>query len=466
MVDQDDPKADTKSSPELKAISGGALPKTAPPKQKKDKYRGIHATIVEAMTGKFTRYPAFPVKLHRWVDTLGQSVAYEETNGIVRMVSNDHIHARIADYWALANRVLPSALYLGPMSADDGVKIRRLWTMASPAQTEPFPLVTWKSDPRPSHHKLDFDPIPADQLKGSAPLFAELMSRTSNSHALMAFIGSIMDEKSQRQQDVWIYGGGKNGKGALFRCFVRLFGPVYGSEEAPTGDSKHWTAGLMGKRVVAFPDCNNASFVTTGRFKSLTGEDKIRVEIKNGPVLSVDIPAKFLFTSNNKPRISSTTADIRRIIYSHIRSVDEDKLTEYYEDLLWEEVPNFMSACWHQYQLSTGCNPRAEIPVRNADEVMDLAMESEHEYEGFVDGYLLFDRDEDGMLKPDTAGKQISTSISDMIDAMTSAGFKTNYDRSLLRQYLERRHGIRVTNFWSKKEQRSIRGFEYVDLQV
>lgn len=438
MADQEDPKITDKSTPDLQVLPGGVpLKATNPERKKENKYRGIHAAIVDAMTGKFSRYPEFPTKLHRWVDHMGQSVSYEEHDGIVRMVSPDHIHSLIADYWALANRLLPQTMYLGPMAAEDGLKIRKLWTMASPARTEPFPLVTWKSDPRPCHHKLDFDPIPADQLKGSAPLFAELMSRTTNSHALMAFIGSLFDEKSQRQQYCWIFGEGKNGKGALVRCLAKLLGPVYGSEEAPTGDSKHWTCGLLGKRLVVFADCNNASFVTTGRFKSLTGEDKIRVEIKGGAILSLDIFAKYLFTSNAKPKISSTTADIRRILYSYVKPVDDAKMVDNYEENLWGEMPNFISACWHQYQICTNGNPRAEIPVKNADEVSDIAEDSEHEYETFVSEYLRFDHD---TVKP--AKDRKYTRPGQMLEAMNQAGFKDPYSRRCLRDYLERKHHL------------------------
>jgi len=95
---------------------------------------------------------------------------------------------------------------------------------------------------------------------------------------------------------------------------------------------------------------------------------------------------------------------------------------------------------------------------------MDLAKDSEHEFEAFVDEWLRFDRDEQGMLKPDLQGKQTFVRIGEMMERMNAAGFKTSYERSLLRNYLARKHGIQVTNFWNKREQRSMRGFEHVNM--
>ncbi len=451
MSDKEDPTSPKKSM--LKAHEGGKSQKVV-----KLKKIDLHAMIVDAMIyPRENRWPKFPVKLHRWIDPRGENLVYLEVRGIVHVVADKHIDSLIADYW---REIQLDDMSLPTMSAKDAQQIRSLWLITAPARYDNFPLITWASDPRPAHHKLEFDPIPADQIV--TPLFDELMGRTSNNRALKAFLGSLFDEKSQRQQYVWIYGSGKNGKGALVRCLSNLFGPVYGSEEAPSGDSKHWTMGLLGKRLVVFADCNNAGFVTSGRFKSLTGEDKIRVEIKNGPVLAVDILAKYLFTSNAKPRISSTTADTRRIIYSHVAPAEI--LTNDYEERLEKELPAFISACWHEYLLLTNGNPRKEIPTENQDEINELAQDSEHEYEAFVSEYLRFDRDDSGKLKIDPDGKQVLTSLGEMVELMSKFGFKLPYERSQLRQYMLRKHDIRPTKFWNKRTQTRDYAFHGVDI--
>lgn len=436
MTDRENPTQDKKSIPELKAISGGAESTAQKNQQEKRKFRDIHYQVASAMAGKPLGWHYFPVKLHRMVDSRGENLAYvEDDRGIVREVSNAYLNSTIAYYW---DKILPTGdrpVYLGSVSAGDCDKTRNLWFAMAPAIKRPFPLVTWASDPRPAHHKVAFDPEPVAELP---PLFHDLMERTTNARALMAFIGSIFEEQSFRQQYVWIYGGGRNGKGALIRCLGDLLGSVYASEEAPTGESKHWTWGLLGKRLVVFADCNNASFVTSGRFKSLTGEDKIRVEIKKGAILSLDIPAKYMFTSNARPRVSSTTADMRRIIYSYIAPVSLENEVEDYEEKLAEEFPDFVSACWFAYLEMTAGNPKRKLEVSNDDEVMDLARDSEHEYESFVDGYL------NVISYPDSTpfNERKYVRPERMKELMSLSGFKSTYEREGVRKYLERVHGV------------------------
>lgn len=440
MTDKEDTKTDKKSSAELKVLPGGAPQSPQKPQaQEKRKLRDVHYQIASAMAGKPLGWHNFPIKLHRLVDIRGENLAYVESErGLVREVSNAFLNSSIAYYWDKILIQGDRPIFLGAPSAADCDKIRNLWYALAPAVKKPFPLVTWASDPRPAHHKLPFDPLPISDLTDGAPLFAEMMTRTTNSQALMAYIGSIFDEASYRQQYAWIYGGGRNGKGALVRCLADLLGHTYASEEVPNADSKHWTSGLLGKRLVVFADCNNASFVTSGRFKSLTGDDKIRVEIKRGAILSLDILAKYMFTSNERPRISSTTADMRRIIYSFIAPVPPENEVEGYEERLEKEVPAFISACWHLYKEMTGGNPKLPITVANIEEVEEVARDSEHEYEAFVDGHVHV------LTYPDDTPYNDRDYIRPerMKELMILSGFKTPYERTGLRKYLERTHNI------------------------
>lgn len=424
--------------------------------------REIHYCIVEAMIRPvYIGWPMFPVKLHRCVDNRGENIIYEESqDGIVRSVSLARIDALIAAYWKLV--IYETEHFLGVMSADDVLKIRKLWLVTAPAKEGQFPLLTWASDPRPAHHKMPFDPTPPECI-APTPLFDELMSRTSNRMALKAWVGGLFDDRSQRQQYVWIYGDGKNGKGSLIRAISAALGSVVSSEEAPGRESKHWSWGLLGKRLIVFADCNNASFVTTGLFKSLTGEDRIRVEIKGGAILSLEIPAKFLFSSNNKPRISGSTADVRRIIYCSITPLAMAVEDEEYEERLALEVRDFLSQCWLAYMEATKGNPRRQYKTDGADELKAVISETEYEFEAFVDEYLAFDRDENGKLSPDYAAKQIWTRLGVMTEVMAAAGFREARERSALRQYLERKHEISSSVFKDKATNKAIRGFNYVD---
>lgn len=405
----------------------------------------------------------FPVKLHRWIDHRGENLIYEESErGIVKEIAGARLEADIAAYW----RSLQDAdigVPLPVLGADDATKVRKLWLVLAPAHREPFPLLTWASDWRPAYHKAPFDPKARDDVKPT-PLFDALIARISNGATLMAWIGGIFDEKSQRQQYIWIYGGGGDGKGALIRALERAMAPVMQNEEPPARDSKHWTWGLVGKRLIVFADCNNASFVNSGLFKSLTGEDRIRVEIKGGAILSMDLAAKYLFTSNNRPRIPGTKANTRRIIYCEITPTEH--FDPSYEDQLADELHDFLSKCWHAHLDATHGNPR-RFYSPETEKVNELVAETENEYAAFVEDYLAFDRDENGKLSSVVSAKHRVLRSGDMKSLMTHAGFKTEHERHLLREYLLARHGISPTVKWVemenvRNESKSVRGYHGV----
>ncbi len=441
MTDIKDHDPTKKSIPDLRAIQGGGeSPHNKP--QEKRKFRDIHLQIASAMAGKPLGWQQFPVKIHRMIDFRGENLIYvENDNKIVRNVADAYLNSLIADYW---NKTLPSGdrpVYLGSLSADNCDKTRKLWYALAPAITKPFPLVTWASDPRPSHHKVPFDPLPIAEITGRAPLFFELLGRMTNAHAFMAFIGSLFDEHSQRQQYVWIYGDGMNGKGALIRAIQSVLGDVISSEQPPSRDSKHWTVGLMGKRLVVFPDCEDPSFARSGLFKSLTGEDRIRVEIKGGAILFMDMPTKFLFTSNKKPDISPIKADLRRIIFCPIKPVVHE--IDNYEATLATEVPYFISACWHHYLQVTKGNPRAEIRSASVMEVTELAARNEIDCESFVDAYIEVIDSEVQNPELDN-NKRTHIRCGDMFKLMNHLGFRR--DRTRLIEYMARKHGIQLKN--------------------
>ncbi len=438
MTDIEKPESDKKSIPDLKVISGGgeSKQKTA---QEKRKYRAIHYNIAAAMAGERLGWHPFQVKLHRWVDHMGTSVPYEENaDGIVRKVSDDRLHYLISEYWRDTITDGERPIYLGHLSADDLTKTRRVWLGMSRERREKFLCLGWKSDPRPALHKLPFDPEVISDPDTACPLFCELMSRTSNRVTLMAWIGSLFDEHSQRQQYAWIYGEGGNGKSALIRCLMNALGPVAASENPPTRDNKHWTCGLSNKRLVVFPDCNNVSFVTSGDFKQLTGEDPVRMDPKGKPVFYENIDAKFLIISNDKPRITSSRADLRRVLFFSIAPLPDSAKVDNYEPRLAAEVPAFLKLCWEVYKLVTKGEPRYEFVVDDKTEIETLVEDHELEFQAFVDEKLcVMEYAEDYPLK-----LRQYVRPQEMLDLMRECGFKTEYERRKLRDFMSKKHGV------------------------
>lgn len=445
MTDKEEPKKNKKSIPDLKAIMGGGADAEVLPAKpnEKRKSKDIHYNIAAAMSGERLGWHPFHVKLHRWVDHMGVSVPYEEgDDGIVRKIADDRIHHFIAKYWREILTGGDRPIILGRFSADDLLKTRKLWLGLSKERREKFLCLGWKSELRPALHKMPFDPMPAalgpDE---SCPLFSELMSRTSNYQTLMGWIGSLFDEHSQRQQYAWIYGAGGNGKSALVRVLMNALGPVAASENPPTKDAKHWTCGLSNKRLVVFPDCNNVRFVTSGDFKQLTGEDPVRMEPKNKPVYHEYIDAKFLIISNDRPNISSTKADLRRVLFFSIGDLPDSAKVGNFESRLAAEAPAFLSLCWDEYRAQSKGNPRYEFVARDQNEINSVVEDTEHEMEAFVCGYLNVVHYE--LTVPQNARKYVEA--HKMIELMTDSGFKTEYERRRLRDYMERKHGITRT---------------------
>jgi len=431
------PSVDNLKPPKLTAIAGGRS-NTAKKEQPevKGSNKPVHMAIVNSMMGENPLWPVFPAKLHKVVDRAGNSVIYEEdAAGIVNMVSLAQVEAHVANYWM---NVLPESktrpVMLGDMTADDAVKVRRLWVTLAPPVKKPFKLLAWKSDPEPAHQKVGFDPMQMGvDIDAMAPCFSELMGRTSNAMGLMAWIGSLFDHQSQRQQYVWLYGMGGNGKGAMIRVLDRVLGPVAASEQIPKGENRFWTSGLLDKRLIVFPDCNNASFVTSGLFKSLTGEDSIRIERKGEAVYKVNLFGKFLFSSNDRPRITAQASDLRRVLFCKVGPVPPDAIKKDYEAHLEAETPAFISYCWEAYQAMTNGDPRCLYDVENTEEIGELAQATEHEYSTFVDKFLDVRDYEDST----PLNKRSYINTGDMHGFMLQFGFHTEYERRKCRLYLE-----------------------------
>jgi hypothetical protein len=433
MTDSKDNNPDKKSIPNLKTLPG-KFHNHAPAAQEKRKSKDCHYNIAKSMAGEKWGWHDFPVKLHCWQDHMGVRIPYEETaGGIVRKIADDRLHYLIAKYWRDVLITGENPIVLGTLTAKDLRATRDLWLGIAKARKDKFLTLGWKSETRPAHHKVAFDPTP-----GPFPLFKELMDRTSNAETFKAWVGSLFDEKSQRQQYAWLYGTGGNGKSAMVRVLMNALGPVAAFENPPTRDAKHWTVGLSNKRLVVFPDCNNVGFVTSGEFKQLTGEDPVRMEPKGKAVYYETLDAKFLIISNDRPRISSAKADMRRVLFFSVAELSDANKVDRYEERLAAEAPAFLSACWQAYLDTTGGNPRHEFVVADAAEIKSVAEDTEHEHEAFALGSI--DLIEYPSTTPHNARKFIEASI--MLEIMTKAGFKSEYERRKLREYLERKCGI------------------------
>lgn len=263
-------------------------------------------------------------------------------------------------------------------------------------------------------------------LNTPTPTFNEMFSRISNGRSLKAFIGSLFFEESDMQQYVFLHGQGRNGKGALSRFLHSVFGNAYSSQTPPAPGDRFWTSMIIGKRLIVYPDCNNQTFWASGLFKSLTGGDPVRIEMKNQPAGTAIMVGKHMAISNERPNISSEEADQRRIIYCEIGLVKNDTDPKY-GDKLWEEGGAFLYECIRIYQ--NDCPEFGSIPVKN-DQLGDWVSTVEEEFETvFAHNFEV-----------DVAGGYLlPAAFQDRLDEIWP---RSRTVQSEFRKWLERRHSV------------------------
>ncbi len=302
----------------------------------------------------------------------------------------------------------------------------KYWTYLFPKVAMPKSWA-WPDEDCHAFHRVPFTPAP-----GPTPLWDELMGRMSNAEAFQLWFGSLFDAGADRQKYVWMYGGGGDGKGAVLRVLARIFGTAYRAEEVPGTKDKFWSYWLQGKRVVAFGDTNDAGFAATGFFKSLTGGDSVRMEMKGGASFCADLSCMFVFASNERPDLSSERADLRRIILCDFAPITGEP-DEAYEERLWREIPAVVHRCVASYA-AHGHKPIAA----DTESIQQWIGTLEDRHQAVVDDHFTladrdqFDREED---IPHVSGPQMTTFLHKI--------FSKSKDIKDFYKYLERHYGIR-----------------------
>lgn len=290
-------------------------------------------------------------------------------------------------------------------------------------------MISWKNE-----DCLSFRKLPFEIGSGPTPLFDELMSRISNSKALMAFIGSLLFEESYMHQYVWIQGEGGDGKSSLCRFLDKALGHVYETKNVPSKDDNFWTIGLRNKRLTVFSDCSNTAWVTSGQFKSMTGGDAQTMTPKYGESRKEVLQTKFLFTSNEKPSLTTEKADARRVIYCEISKFSND-FNPKYDDLLFKEGGYFLTKCSEIYLEMC---PNHEMIRADISQISDQMSIVEEPYESFFDRY--FELSSNDSVKPSE------------YYALVKQWFKKPNQQAEFRKWLYKTHKIKKTSIYGKPE--------------
>lgn len=221
-------------------------------------------------------------------------------------------------------------------------------TVSWRSRTEPLgkvPYTRWLTEEGYCWRRVPFDLTP-DPGEHMVPTWQKLLTKIESAAAresMMAWIGSLFFADSYRQQYVWIYGPGGNGKGCIGRFLHGIFGPCsHFLSNVPREPNQFWTAQFLNRRLVVIPDCENHAFPASGLFKTLAGGDPITIEQKHGQPYTAILDAKFLYTSNQLPSLSSENADMRRAIL--VRMEGNGTWESDFEAKLWAEGGAFL---WH-----------------------------------------------------------------------------------------------------------------------
>lgn len=295
------------------------------------------------------------------------------------------------------------------------------WFYSTDPIEPPMPVM-FHDDVGLCYHRLPFAYTP-NVLN---PLFDELMSRTSDPMALKCFIGSLFHEDADLQQYVWMFGDGRNGKGTLHRFLKKLMGPAYIARVPPGRDDRFWTSTLIGKRLVGLPDCKDSSFPTSGLFKMLSGGDDVPVERKGQSGYSTKLNCKFIFSSNDKPNITSQLSDTRRAIYIELTPIGVEPDGDY-EDELWKEAPGIVDLCLDAYYEMVGIK-HGSIPI-DSEQLDNLIDENEEEWEGVYNIYFDEEDEETRNKKPiqdqmNFSGQQLLTLFQDLYNGQYKNKYK------------------------------------------
>ncbi len=405
--------------------------KSKAPAKAKKKMSDVYLAISNAMRGvTIDSVPAFPIQFHIIEPSPGTRLIAQETEPqVLHYVSEKAVTQAILQY--AHNLYLPrtgDGVGFEQRHANDCMKF---WRDIVEPIAEPH-MVSWPDDDGYTLRRL---PWPMEI--GPTPLFDELMERTSNSDALRSFIGSLFFQQSDLQQYVWIFGMGQNGKGALSRFLRKALNGAYTAQMVPSPNDKFWTSGLIGARLVVFPDCNNKSFVASGLFKSLTGGDPVKIEQKGQQPYTTELKAKYMFLSNERPHLSSEKADTRRAIYCEMDMIQCDPRPDY-EDELWAEGGRFLAKCFSTYQRS--CPDHGQIFTTGSDEnLKDWISTLEEDFEVAVQKHFVVD-----LRKSCSPGD-----FQKKLDNVWKNDRKTHME---FRSWLERQYGIR------KKSVRNVDG--------
>jgi putative DNA primase/helicase len=269
---------------------------------------------------------------------------------------------------------IPSHHWLGesPCPVDDP-------TMVIFGKTKNLDMKTMKTfDPSPlwfNYNALDFDydstkksPVKWDKFMG------ELFEQDIESYqTLMQFIGLLLTPITKYQKALYIIGPKRSGKGTIAKIIQKLVGTSNCCSPTTTGLADRFgMETLIGKTVSIINDARfNKQTAQTAieRILNITGEDCISIERKFKTPITLRLPARMIFLSNELPYLpDSSNAITSRFILLKLTKSFFDNPNTNLENELAEELPEILNLAifWFHKLIEEG---RFVQPTSSLDDV-------------------------------------------------------------------------------------------------
>lgn len=404
----------------------------------------------------------FPVRWpHRYriiEPAIGARLIVQETEDLeIQEVPLDHVAHRVVAWLRLQN---DPELLMTLRKAREAVE---MWlAFADPIPMAQIKSVRWKSEVGHTWRRL-----PWDATTGETPTWDKVFSKLTNPSAFRQWLGALFFEEASQHQYVWVHGMGNDGKGSINRFLKRVFGRAYRSKQPPHPGDKFWTHGLVGSRLVVFPDCNSQGFTAGGLFKSLSGGDPVDVEAKGKMSFTAELCCKFLFFSNEKPNLSCEDADMRRIIYCEFfeKTKKEDADAEF-EPKLWAEGGAFLSRCVKEYRANC---PDHQTIESDKGEIRAWVSVAEEKFEHVLGAYLDLPKNEAYQ-----AGKNLGELTDAQLDLVTlepktllavlQSSFPDRRDQNAFRDWLYKKHGVQKKGIRRVRDGKDVVIYRYIGI--
>lgn len=193
-------------------------------------------------------------------------------------------------------------------------------------------------------HSFDFHP------KGQAfPHWEEILDRTDNAEALIAYIASIFEWNSPRGQYVWLHGSGGDSKSVLSDALCQVLGSAAVQINSVESINRFFVGNNWLRRLVvcqeALPDVARSQ-----RFKSIVADPMQEHEQKYQAQRQIKVHFKFILNSNHAPEVEDLESDRRRIIYCPIKPfTGKAKSHSEIVGALVREFPDFLQYAFEVY---------------------------------------------------------------------------------------------------------------------